>query len=131
MPHELETEKPMAIPLLRMRGIKKQFGPAFSPERVDLDIYPGEVHASSGENGAGKSTLMKILPVHIPARRDNRGQRRPCLISGPTDAKSSAYPSSIRAGASTQSDGRAEHGAWAGKSPVRVCRSQCDNNGSP
>src|SRR5690606_23090158 len=29
--------------------------------RVDLDFFPGEVHAVCGENGSGKSTMIKIL----------------------------------------------------------------------
>ncbi len=78
----------MAIPLLRMRGIKKQFGPAFALNGVDLDIYPGEVHALMGENGAGKSTLMKILSgAHSCTAGTIEVNGGPALISGPTDAK--------------------------------------------
>lgn len=48
-------------PLLRLAGIHKSFGPVRALQGVDLDAYPGEVHALIGENGAGKSTLVKIL----------------------------------------------------------------------
>ncbi|MDQ3736515.1 MAG: sugar ABC transporter ATP-binding protein, partial [Actinomycetota bacterium] len=48
-------------PVVRLRGVSKEFPGVKAVDRVDLEILPGEVHALAGENGAGKSTLMKML----------------------------------------------------------------------
>lgn len=47
--------------VLSVRGVCRRFGAVRALSGVDLDVYPGEVHAICGENGAGKSTLMAIL----------------------------------------------------------------------
>lgn len=50
----------MAEPALRLRGISKRFGAILAVDGVDIDVFPGEIHALVGENGAGKSTLAAI-----------------------------------------------------------------------
>jgi len=55
------------VPLLRMRGIVKEFPGVRALDGVDLDVRAGEVHCLLGQNGAGKSTLIKVLAgAHKP-----------------------------------------------------------------
>ncbi|HUA09272.1 MAG TPA: ATP-binding cassette domain-containing protein [Candidatus Acidoferrales bacterium] len=47
-------------PALSLRNVRKSFPGVVAVDDVDLDLYPGEIHALVGENGAGKSTLSAI-----------------------------------------------------------------------
>jgi len=46
---------------LKMNGVSKRFPGTLAVDKVDFEVYSGEVHALIGENGAGKSTLMKMI----------------------------------------------------------------------
>jgi simple sugar transport system ATP-binding protein len=75
-------------PLLTMRGITKRFQNVLANDRIDLDLYPGEIHALLGENGAGKSTLMKILYGFYRADAGEICLReKPIPIRSPQDAR--------------------------------------------
>ncbi len=66
-----EAEAGTKEPVVRLRGVSKEFPGVLAVDGVDLEILPGEVHALAGENGAGKSTLMKILSQ---VERPNAGE---------------------------------------------------------
>ena len=51
----------VAEPVLRLDGLRKNFGGLVVTDGVTLDIMPGELHAVIGPNGAGKTTLINQI----------------------------------------------------------------------
>src|SRR5215210_4503845 len=84
-----EAEAGTKEPIVRLRGVSKEFPGVLAVDGVDLEILPGEVHAVAGENGAGKSTLMKILSqVERPSSGDVEISGEPVAFHGPGYAQS-------------------------------------------
>ena len=49
------------MPLLQGRNVTKHFGGLAALNKVDLEIYPGEIVGLIGPNGSGKTTLFDCL----------------------------------------------------------------------
>ncbi|MFB9274373.1 ectoine/hydroxyectoine ABC transporter ATP-binding protein EhuA [Cohnella cellulosilytica] len=49
------------LPIVRYRGITKQYGDRVVLKELDLDIYPGEKLALIGPSGSGKTTIARLL----------------------------------------------------------------------
>jgi len=76
-----------AEPLLRLRGVSKNFGPVQALTDVNLDIRAGEVTALIGDNGAGKSVMIKcIAGIHAPEGGEILWDGRPVRIRTPREA---------------------------------------------
>lgn len=69
-------------PLLSVRGISKSYGGRMGCNRVDFDLFPGEVLGIVGESGSGKSTLLSCLAGHLAP---DRGEVIFATAEGPRD----------------------------------------------
>ena len=78
---------PEGAPLLRMRGVDKNFGPVQALVDVNLEVPSGQVTALVGDNGAGKSVLIKcIAGIHHPDGGQIYWEGKPVRIRTPRDA---------------------------------------------
>jgi ABC-type sugar transport system ATPase subunit len=74
-------------PLLRLRGVSKNFGPVQALTGIDLDIPAGQVTALVGDNGAGKSTLIKtVAGIWQPSEGEMLWNGEPVHIHSPREA---------------------------------------------
>src|SRR5437763_15288451 len=77
-----------ATPLLRTVGLTKRYGTFLANEKIDIEIWPQEIHALLGENGAGKSTLVKTIYGLIqPSEGEMRWQGEKMVLAGPAQAR--------------------------------------------
>jgi len=75
-------------PIVSIRNLSKSFAGVRALNKVQLEVFPGEVHALMGENGAGKSTLMKILAgIYVRDEGEILIEGRPVEITGPRQAQ--------------------------------------------
>jgi simple sugar transport system ATP-binding protein len=75
------------IPLLKLSGINKSFGPIDVLHDISLEVKAGEVLCLLGDNGAGKSTLIKVLSgVHKPTSGTMEVNGRAVTFEGPREA---------------------------------------------
>ncbi len=75
-------------PMLSVRQLVKRFGGLTAVNKVDMDVYPGEVVGLVGDNAAGKSTLIKcIAGVHQPEEGEIYFEGRRVHFSHPIEAR--------------------------------------------
>jgi general nucleoside transport system ATP-binding protein len=75
--------------LLQAVGITKLYGSFVANDGINLDLFPGEIHALLGENGAGKSTLVKVMYGLIqPSAGELRWRGKKIVLAGPSEARS-------------------------------------------
>jgi len=56
-----ETAPEESLPLVRIRGLRKNFGSHRVLDGIDLDVREGEVTVLLGPSGSGKSTLLRCV----------------------------------------------------------------------
>ena len=70
-----------------IRNVTKTFGSVVANDKVNLDIYKGEILSLLGENGSGKTTLMNMLSgIYFPDQGKIFINGKEEVIKSPKDA---------------------------------------------
>ena len=65
-----------AVPAVRLRGVRKQFGPVVAVDGVDLSVHDREFLTLLGPSGSGKTTVLRHdRRVRAAQRRHDRAGR--------------------------------------------------------
>ncbi|MCL4247291.1 MAG: ATP-binding cassette domain-containing protein [Anaerolineae bacterium] len=85
---QAEARQQKREPVLSIRQLVKRFGGLTAVNKVDMDVYPGEVVGLVGDNAAGKSTLIKCVSgVYHPEDGEIYFQGRRVNFARPIDAR--------------------------------------------
>ena len=80
-------EKETKVAAVSMKNITKTFGSVIANDKVNLDIYKGEILSLLGENGSGKTTLMNMLSgIYFPDEGQIFINGKEEVIRSPKDA---------------------------------------------
>ncbi|MBN2470438.1 MAG: sugar ABC transporter ATP-binding protein, partial [Anaerolineae bacterium] len=82
------TNEQKQEPMLRVHQVLKRFGGLIAVNKVDLELYPGEVVGLVGDNAAGKSTLIKCISgVYQPEEGEIYFQGQRVRFTHPIEAR--------------------------------------------
>ena len=68
MPEALRRQE-LTGECLKIRGLRKEFGPKVAVENSNIAMYNGQIFALLGHNGAGKTTTISMLTGLIQATK--------------------------------------------------------------
>ncbi|GAA1852500.1 ABC transporter ATP-binding protein [Pseudonocardia ailaonensis] len=57
----LKTTDPAGVPVLRVEGLRKDFGSTLAVDDVSFAVRAGETYGLIGESGSGKSTIARLV----------------------------------------------------------------------